>query len=72
MSQKRYSTFRVCDKDPAMLSQHLEDKLNSLIQDGWHVERIDCISNNEGLWDSELLRFWTTQEYIIVASVNNI
>ena len=71
MLQKRYYTFRVCDSDTGALAKHLAEKLNSLTAFGWNIERIDCVENKFGAWNSEGLKYDTTHEYIILASTGN-
>ncbi len=69
MSQKRYSTFRICDSDTAILAKQLAEKLNSLIDLGWNIERVDYIENKNGCWNDKGFKYDTTHEYIILTSV---
>ena len=71
MSQKRYSTFRVCDSDTGRLANHLAEELNSLSKYGWTIERIDFVNNEETSLDNHGIRRCLKHEYIILASCEN-
>ena len=65
---KIYKTFLISNKFTDGLAKDLENKLNLLIQYNWHIERIDCVDNTHGEWDSEGMNYINTKDYIILAS----
>ena len=65
---KIYKTFLISNKYTDGLAKDLENKLNSLNKCGWHIERIDCVDNTHGEWDSKGMKYMNTKDYIILAS----
>lgn len=68
MDNKEYGIFRVVSNDtPDNKNILLNNKIDSLIEDGWNIDYIKCHDGVFSYWKGEGKKFYGTKTYMIYA-----
>ena len=72
-NNKEYKTFHVVSNDaPDNENILLNNKIDSLMEDGWNIDYVKCRDNVFSCWKGEERKFYGTKTYTIYAYHNDL